>query len=145
MPEPTLPADCRHVFVYGTLRRGDVRDINHLRPAPAFVAMASVQGVLYNLGAYPGVVLGGEGRVVGEVYAISAGLEQQLDTIEEVWPQPTGEYTKREVEVQLHRNDAQAEAGEPHAVVCLVYEIDPARTRGCPVLRSGDWRDRRPL
>ena len=100
MPEPTLPAHRRHVFVYGTLRRGDVRDINQLQPAPVFVGMASVQGVLYDLGAYPGVLLGGEGMVTGEVYAISAALEQALDTIEEVWPQATGEYNKREVMVQ---------------------------------------------
>ena len=142
MPEPTLPANRRHVFVYGTLRRGDVRDINHLQPAPVFVGMASVQGVLYDLGSYPGLLLGGEGRVTGEVYAISAELEQQLDTIEEVWPQPTGEYNKREVEVQLRQSGAQA---EPAGMVCLVYEINPARTRACPVIRSGDWREIRPL
>jgi len=141
MPEPTLSASRRHVFVYGTLRRGELRDINHLRPAPAFVGMASVRGVLYNLGSYPGLLLGGEGWVTGEVYAISMKLERQLDTIEEVWPEPTGEYTKREVRVQLPQSGAQAESAEADGVVCLVYEIDPARTRACPVIHSGDWRD----
>ena len=136
-------AACRHVFVYGTLRRGDVRDITHLQPPPVFVGMASVQGVLYNLGDYPGLLLGGEGRVTGEVYAITAALEQQLDNIEEVWPQPTGEYSKREVTVQLHQHPANHAAPEAVGVFCLVYEIDPARARGRPVILGGDWREGR--
>ena len=138
-----LPADRRHVFVYGTLRRGDVRDITHLQPPPVFVGMASVQGVLYNLGDYPGLLLGGEGWVTGEVYAITAALEQQLDSIEEVWPQPTGEYNKREVKVQLRQHPANHEAPEAVGVLCLLYEIDPARARGRPVILGGDWRETR--
>lgn len=144
MPEPMPTASRRHVFVYGTLRRGDVRDINQLKPAPAFVAMATVQGVLYDLGSYPGVLLGGEGRVTGEVYAISAELERQLDTIEEVWPQPTGEYSKREVVVQLCQDEVRPEALETQGLSCLLYEINPVYTRACPVINGGDWRDSRP-
>ena len=143
MPEPMPTVARRHVFVYGTLRRGDVRDITHLQPPPVFVGVASVQGVLYNLGAYPGLLLGGEGRVTGEVYAITAALEQQLDSIEEVWPQPTGEYSKREVEVQLRQHQANHEAPEAAGLLCLLYEIDPARARGRPVILSGDWRETR--
>ncbi|MDP1565504.1 MAG: gamma-glutamylcyclotransferase family protein, partial [Polaromonas sp.] len=96
----------RHVFVYGTLRRGDVRDITNQQPAPQFIGMGSVAGVLYDLGPYPGVLLGGAGRVAGEVYAISAELERVLDEIEEVWPQQSGEYSRREVAVQM--DDAAA-------------------------------------
>ncbi len=128
----------RHVFVYGTLRRGDVRDITCLRPAPQFIGMGSVAGVLYDLGPYPGAVLGGAGRVAGEVYAISAGLERLLDEIEEVWPQQSGEYSKREVAVQMD----DAAAGDVRW--CLVYEINPERLAGCPVITGGDWRRRSP-
>jgi len=131
----TAPAT-RHVFVYGTLRRGDVRDITHLQPAPQFIGMGSVAGVLYDLGPYPGLLLGGAARVVGEVYLISAELERLLDQIEEVWPQQTGEYSRREVAVQMH--DAAAAASP----VCLVYEINPGRLAGCPVIGGGDWRRR---
>ena len=123
----------RHVFVYGTLRRGDVRDITRLQPAPVFIGMASVAGLLYDLGPYPGLLLGGEGRVVGEVYAIDAELERVLDEIEEVWPQQTGEYSKRDVSVQLDGATA---------VGCLVYEINPERLAGHPVITGGDWRRR---
>ena len=136
MPEPMPPSASRHVFVYGTLRRGDVRDITRLRPAPQFVGMASVAGVLYDLGSYPGVVLGGPARVTGEVYAISAELERQLDVIEEVWPQQTGEYRKQVVRGRLGQAPASSGAVE---LDCLVYEINPARTAGQPVIGGGDW------
>ncbi len=142
MPLPPV----RHVFVYGTLRRGEQRDINRLRPAPRWVGWASVPGVMHHLGAYPGLVLGGPGRVRGEVYEISAELERQLDAIEEVWPQQSGEYVKREVAVQLDapadRQDAPGSARAaqaPGEVVCLLYEIAPERTRGKPVIAGGDW------
>ena len=70
---PSLPT--RHVFVYGTLRRGEQRDINLLTPAPRWLGSASVEGVLYDLGEYPGLVLGrepvpGQTKVKGEVYEI---------------------------------------------------------------------------
>ncbi|HQS00230.1 MULTISPECIES: gamma-glutamylcyclotransferase family protein [unclassified Polaromonas] len=138
MPEPTPPSASRHVFVYGTLRRGDVRDITRLRPAPQFVGLASVAGVLYDLGPYPGVVLGGPARVTGEVYTISAELERQLDVIEEVWPQQTGEYRKQAVRVRLDQPQALSGAVE---LDCLVYEINPARAVGQSVITGGDWLD----
>jgi len=140
MPEPTPPSASRHVFVYGTLRRGDVRDITRLRPAPQYVGMASVAGVLYDLGPYPGVVLGGPARVTGEVYTISAELERQLDVIEEVWPQQTGEYCKQAARVRLGQPQASSGAVE---LDCLVYEINPGRTAGQPVISSGDWLEHR--
>jgi len=129
----------RHVFVYGTLRRGEVRDINQLFPAPRWRGTARVPGTLYHLGAYPGVVLGGQGfpsqasaQVHGEVYAISPKLEQLLDEIEEVvGPAPSGEYGKREMLVRL---DATQEG-----VVCLVYEVMPQHALGRPLIASGDW------
>lgn len=71
-----------HVFVYGTLRRGDDNDITRLLPAPRLVGHAHVAGTLHHLGAYPGIVLGGPGRVLGEVYAITPALEATLDEIE---------------------------------------------------------------
>jgi len=124
-----------HVFVYGTLRRGEVRDINRLLPAPRWRGTACVPGVLYHLGAYPGVVLGGPGatggQVHGEVYAISPELERLLDAIEEVGPQPGSEYRKRELLVQLD--------GTAETIACLIYELAPERILGMPIIGSGNW------
>ena len=128
------PAPVRHVFVYGTLRQGEERDITRLRPAPRWVGQASVPGLMVELGSYPGLVLGAPGQVKGEVYEISAALEQQLDVIEEVWPTPNGEYIKREIAVRLER-----EAAPSSEIDCLVYALAPGRASGKAVIAGGDW------
>ena len=138
MPQETCPSPGavgattgaqRHVFVYGTLRRGDDNDITRLSPAPQFVGEARITGLMYHLGAYPGVTLQSGGTVVGEVYAIEPALEQQLDEIEQIYPQQADEYFKRDIPVQVGGR----------TVSCLVYEINPAYVANRPVIASGDW------
>ena len=127
MPE----APDRHVFVYGTLRRGGRNDINRLVPAPEYLGMGEVRGVLYHLDWYPGLTLGGEEAVtvVGEVYRITPALEDILDGIEQIVPGADSEYFKREIDVQVE--------GRP--VPCLVYEVNPARVKDRQVIGHGDW------
>ena len=122
----------RYIFVYGTLRSGQERDINRLQPAPRFIGIGQVKGTLYNLGSYPGLRLMGEQRVQGEVYQITPELERQLDEIEEVWPQPNGEYVRREVVVPCAAT----------VLTCLVYEVAQAPTKGKVIIASGDWLNR---
>jgi gamma-glutamylcyclotransferase (GGCT)/AIG2-like uncharacterized protein YtfP len=140
-----MPAAQRHVFVYGTLRRGDDNDITRYAPAPVYVGPATIAGRMFHLGAYPGVVLpAGEpgealGPIVGEVYAIEESLERQLDALEEVYPQEkgsqSGEYFKREIDVDVTSGRLR----------CIVYEINPDRIQGRRVITSGDWvKDRHP-
>lgn len=141
-------AAARHVFVYGTLRQGEERDITRLLPAPRWIGQARVQGALYHLGAYPGVVLGEPGSIHGEVYEISPELERQLDEIEEVWPQQSGEYAKREIMVQLDEAHGPApgepvpSTGQAPELLCIVYEIAPERIGGMPVIVCGNWAQR---
>ena len=141
-----MPGDAsRYVFVYGTLRRGGSNDITRLQPAPRYIGRAGVMGVLYHLGHYPGVQLGGTCQVWGEVYAISLELERRLDEIEQVLPEPTGEYEKREMQVLVARVEladdlqAVAPAGEGVKLSCIVYEINPDRIVGRASIDSGDW------
>ena len=139
---PALPT--RHVFVYGTLRRGEQRDINLLKPSPRWVGPASVEGVLYDLGSYPGLMLGSnqhpeQKMVRGEVYEISDALEHLLDEIEGVGPVPRGEYEKREIVVQAECANATDEVAASNAVSCLVYEASQNRVAGCAVIFGGDW------
>lgn len=121
----------RHVFVYGTLRRGGRNDINRLAPAPRYVGMGEVKGVLYHIDWYPGLTLGGEEAVtvVGEVYRIDAALEQVLDAIEGIVEGGDSEYFKREVVIDVQ--------GQP--VPCLLYEVNPARVIGRQRIGHGDW------
>ena len=135
MPESPL----RCVFVYGTLRKGEVRDINRLQPAPRWIGRASVSGVMHHLGSYPGLVLTGPGRVQGEVYAVAPELERVLDEIEEVWPQQTGEYTKREVLVQLDPEPEPDRPARERELACFLYEIAPERIHGKTIITVGDW------
>lgn len=129
MPHSSSAPAVRHVFVYGTLRRGGRNDIARYEPAPVFVARATLAGTLYDLGTYPGAVLGGDGCIHGEVYGITAEVERELDVLEEVNDDDTGEYLKRERTVR----------GEAAAWDCLVYEIQPDRVVGMPVIADGDW------
>jgi len=121
----------RHVFVYGTLRRGGRNDINRLSPPPRYVGMGEVQGILYHIDWYPGLTLGGEEAVtvVGEVYEIGPELEEVLDRIEGIVESVESEYFKREVAIQVE--------GRP--LHCLLYEVNPARVLGKQRIGHGDW------
>ena len=143
-------ADFPHYFfAYGTLRLGEMRDINLLRPAPLWQGRGRVRGALYDLGSYPGLVLaqgadcgGPHNEVVGEVYATSVELERLLDEIEEVWPQQTGEYCKRRVEVHMDTlpgADTKTRARPRGKICCFAYEITALFVAGKPVINGGDW------
>ncbi len=72
------------VFVYGTLLSGMER-----APALAessFLGHACISGAIYDLGSYPGL-LEGSGQVYGEIYAVTAQLLEQLDSIEGYMPE----------------------------------------------------------
>jgi gamma-glutamylcyclotransferase (GGCT)/AIG2-like uncharacterized protein YtfP len=133
MPEAPSTTQ-RHVFVYGTLRHGEDNDITRLKPEPVFVGSAVIAGTLYDLGAYPGIWLGGEATVQGEVYRIAPELEELLDEIEEVYPQRRDEYFKRIIPVPV----------QGRTFACIVYEINPKYAAGRGILPGGDWvRERR--
>lgn len=74
-----MDAQAHQLFVYGSLRR-DLAHAMHvvLARAARLVGEASVRGVLYDLGAYPGLVVTDEGdaRVTGELYAFDPGSAQ---------------------------------------------------------------------
>ncbi|CAN7333800.1 gamma-glutamylcyclotransferase [Variovorax paradoxus] len=131
-PGPDVAPDAgaqRHVFVYGTLRRGGRNDIARYRPVPVHVADASIAATLYDLGAYPGAVLGGQRRVFGEIYRVAPQVEAELDRLEGVADDGSGEYIRRHLIV----------AAGAQRFECLVYEIHPSRIEGRAVIDSGDW------
>lgn len=127
MPQTNPPA--RHVFVYGTLRAGGSNDITRYRPAPQRFGDAAVCGTLYDLGAYPGLLLEGSQHVVGEVYRVDSTVERELDVLESVMADDSGEYIKRTVELEVNGQ----------VITCLLYEIHPDRIAGRAVIAHGDW------
>lgn len=121
--------DKTRVFVYGTLRRGGRNDIHRYQPMPRWVTTGRVRGRLYHLGRYPGLLLGDGDWVTGEVYEVSASVLVELDHLERLLPQPTGEYHRRTVAVDTPDGP----------LVCMLYEIDPSRVEGRPLIAHGDW------
>ncbi|MSQ57038.1 MAG: gamma-glutamylcyclotransferase [Limnohabitans sp.] len=95
--------DVNYVFVYGTLRRHQVNDIQLHKPTPTWIGIASVMGCLFNMGWYPSLLLQEQcpqlnvraRPIKGEVYAYEKELEIQLDHIESILPTPNGEYMKK--------------------------------------------------
>ncbi len=140
-PAPDAHAPQRHVWVYGTLRQGGSNDIAGQTPAPmALVGHARMQGWLFDLGRYPGLVWpdcaapapawGLPVWVSGEVWAISLALERRLDEIESLYPEQHDEYFKRQRQVRLANG---------RVLSCIVYEINPAYVRQASLIASGDW------
>ena len=70
----------QHVFIYGTLRAGEINDINraaqrHGIVRPERLGVAHVTGRLFDFGRYPGLVLDPEGAPIrGDVYRIDDAL-----------------------------------------------------------------------
>ena len=102
--EPTL------LFIYGTLKRGDVRA--PLLDGQRFIGAAQTLALyrLFNTGEYPALVeaapLGLAGRsVVGELWQIDAGCLDRLDEEEGV---EEGLYARQRIELMAEGGNAQA-------------------------------------
>jgi len=103
------------LFVYGTLRPGEVR-WQHLAPYVVGEGrVASVAGELYDTGLdYPAAMFGGESRILGRVYPLDDGqLTAALAHLDEVESAVRGLYQR----VSVVTNDGETawayECGEP--------------------------------
>lgn len=111
------------VFVYGSLKR-DFEHHSVIRGARLVLERATVAGRLYVAGRYPAVVLGGTGRVYGEVYVVTTEQLERLDEFEDV-PH------------LYQRSVATADDGSE----VIVYTMTAEAVRGCPLVASGEWRE----
>jgi gamma-glutamylcyclotransferase (GGCT)/AIG2-like uncharacterized protein YtfP len=129
----------QNVFVYGTLRAGEINDIGAAAArndiaSPTLVGSATLRGRLFDFGAYPGLVPDAAGvHVRGDVYAIDDELVAVLDEIEQVYPGIEGLFMPREVTVDVE--------GTP--VTCRYYPVQRDAVKGLPEIRSGDWVEHR--
>lgn len=113
------------VFVYGTLRRGSARSMSIRFPNSQFIADAKVSGSLYDLGAYPGLILNeSNSLVVGEVYEVDDEILNKLDDFE-----ASSNYWRKQVEISLGA----------HKMTCWTYEPDPEAYSPRTLITSGDW------
>ena len=113
------------VFVYGTLRRGGARSMSVRFPSAKFIADAEVSGSLYDLGAYPGLLLSeSNSQVIGEVYEVDDEVLNELDDFE-----ASTHYRRKPVEISLGTHRMAGWTYEPRP------EFHPLRT----LIKSGDW------
>ena len=113
------------VFVYGTLRRGGVRAMSVRFPNSKFIADAKVSGNLYDLGAYPGLLLNeSNSLVIGEVYEVDDEILNKLDDIE-----ASSSYWRKQVEISLGTDRRIGWIYAPNPELCLHRTL----------ITSGDW------
>ena len=95
-PEPLA------IFVYGTLKQGEVRERCWPRP-PVSVESATACGALYDLGSYPALVEG-QDTVAGELWTLEPADMQAtlaaLDRVEGFAGQPDDWYRRVVIECQ---------------------------------------------
>ena len=87
-----------HLFVYGTLRPGEVRWV-HLAPFVVGDGVdTTVAGDVYDTGLeYPAAMFGGEGRIIGRVYELT-----RLDEARANVPIAEAKVAESEAKVQYH-------------------------------------------
>jgi gamma-glutamylcyclotransferase (GGCT)/AIG2-like uncharacterized protein YtfP len=124
-----------HVFVYGTLRGGEINDIAQAAArrglaAPVLVGSAVVPGVLYDFGDWPGLVEDAAGpAIVGDVYRIDTALLAVLDEIEQYEPAGGSCFVRRSVRVSVAGRDLD----------CHYYPVDPAYLGHARRTEATDW------
>lgn len=128
-----------YVFVYGTLRAGEINDLaqaaaRRALPPARHLGAATVPGALVDFGDWPGLVPVRDGRRVrGDIYAVCPALLALMDEIEEYAPGQPGCFVRRPV---LARPLAPPGAA---AVACQYYPIDPAWRGAAPGVAADDW------
>jgi gamma-glutamylcyclotransferase (GGCT)/AIG2-like uncharacterized protein YtfP len=128
-----------NIFVYGTL----VSSAEHpkgsrLRREARLIGEATLQGQLYSLGRYPGLIETNDPThlVHGEVYALNgpAGSLVWLDAYEGISPDSEGnDYERCERKARLT-------SGQELTVWVYLYR---ASVRGLPVVPDGRWTSRK--
>lgn len=129
-----------YVFVYGTLRAGEINDLAQAAarrglPAAQWVGRATVPGMLVDFGDWPGLVPVADGRrVQGDVYRVEPALIALMDEIEEYTPGQPSCFVRREI-------DARLETGAETArnIRCQYYPIDPALRAAAIDIAGDDW------
>ena len=115
-----------HLFVYGTLRPGDVR-WPLLRPFVVGLGDADeVDGELYDTGLdYPAAVFGGTGRIVGQTFELVADtLDEALALLDEEEDTVDGLYRRVAIRTRSGRDVWAYEYGTGLTLVPIT---------------SGDW------
>jgi gamma-glutamylcyclotransferase (GGCT)/AIG2-like uncharacterized protein YtfP len=113
------------IFVYGTLRRGGAGAMSMRFPTSKFIADAKVSGSLFDLGAYPGLLVNEPNSlVIGEAYEVDDEILNKLDDFES-----SSHYLRKQVEISLGTDRR----------IGWTYEPNPEFYSSRTLITSGDW------
>lgn len=135
-----LESEVELLFVYGTLRPGGSPGDTAPRLRHP-VGAASIVGVLYDLGAYPGAVLSRSDRtlapadspvIIGDLFAVSRSLLRVTDEYEGYDP---GDESKS----WYVRTRTFARLRDGSFRLCWIYEANLQRFPRAVRIASGDW------
>jgi gamma-glutamylcyclotransferase (GGCT)/AIG2-like uncharacterized protein YtfP len=121
-----MKLDQRNIFIYGTLCQGG--SAHHVMDGGKFLANGSIIGKIFHIDQYPGLILGGEQRVIGELYQVNDHLLVKLDRYEGCYESPA-HYLREEVEILLENGEIQL------AQVYVFQLLEPHHE----AIESGDW------
>ena len=128
-----------YVFVYGTLRAGEINDLARAAaarglPPARHVGPASVPGMLVDFGDWPGLIPVDDGRRVrGDVFQVEPALIALMDEIEEYQPGKPCCFVRRTVRARLEA------PGQTGALDCQYYPINPALRAAAVDIAGDDW------
>ncbi len=119
-----------NIFVYGTLRKTDVR--NSVLDSSEFLGSykSIPKYTMYSLGAFPCITFGGKTSIVGEVYAVDDYTLDRLDMIE---GHPNF-YTRMPIELL----DNNTEISSVNSQAYFIVNNEPTGKS----IKSGDWLDK---
>jgi gamma-glutamylcyclotransferase (GGCT)/AIG2-like uncharacterized protein YtfP len=120
------------VFVYGTLRTGGVRAMRTIAPSCRIVGDAVIRGQLFDLGAFPGLLVDPNGgSVCGELFGVDDATLARLDQIEQYFPDRPEESYYVRIPVTVAFGSTVTD--------CETYEIRPEFFGELTPIESGDW------
>ncbi|MFC4274775.1 gamma-glutamylcyclotransferase family protein [Achromobacter aloeverae] len=142
-----------YVFVYGTLRAGEINDLARAAArrgltAPRPVGRGTVRGTLYDFGDWPGLLPDGGGQaIVGDIHEVDPALLALMDEIEEVDPSGGSCFLRRKTRVRLEaparaaggRGEVGVGVGKETFLDCYYYPIDPAWAGAALATPATDW------
>jgi gamma-glutamylcyclotransferase (GGCT)/AIG2-like uncharacterized protein YtfP len=112
------------LFVYGTLRPGEVR-WHHMEPFVVGEGVdTAVFGALFDTGlGYPAATFGGSARILGRIYQL-APLQPALDHLDEVEGAVRGLYRRVVVSTESGQCAWAYECGDPDLMVTRIVGGD---------------------
>ncbi len=125
-----------HIVFYGSLRRGEANfERLGLGRRLGFVRPARIDGALYDLGDYPGLVIEARGQVQGELYRIlDPSVLADLDAYELFRPGDPAPFHRATGRGSLYLRTA-IPVGADRAFVYVLNGLP----RSAPRVTGGDW------